>query len=71
MACAQPAAKRAWRDWNIGDKIWLLEYKKQNPKTKICPRMISMLGDVRQQLTQLSLEELVQTKMQDYFRRPA
>jgi hypothetical protein len=38
---------------------------------KICPRMISMLGDLRQQLTQLSLEERVQTKMQDYFRRSA
>jgi hypothetical protein len=90
---------------------WLLDYKKQNPKTnslelgqalaehlskdrsreqvaltppgdqleslslsrpdKIYRRMLSMFGDLRQQLTQLSLEERVQTKVQEYFRRPA
>jgi hypothetical protein len=33
MACAQPAAKRGRRTWNIEDKIWLLDYKKQNSKT--------------------------------------
>jgi hypothetical protein len=37
MACAQPAANRARRDCQarltLGDKIWLLDYKKQNPKT--------------------------------------
>jgi hypothetical protein len=33
MACAQPAAKKAGRDCNRGDKIWLLDYKKQNLKT--------------------------------------
>jgi hypothetical protein len=33
MACAQPAAKWARRDWTLSDKIWLLDYKKQNPKT--------------------------------------